>query len=237
MAIVTPAAVSCSDRGETPVDRAVREGADIVDIAAAGDVVPLVAAVRERYPELAIAVHTRRCEVARSVLDVGADIITWSGADPQLAELAVERKCALVCRRSRPHRLPGAAAVGDVINDLIAQAATLVGLGVSREALVIDPTHDSGTWHGLELVRHSDDLVATGWPVLMTLSDQDFGPDPDTGVADVLPAAAIAAWAGIRVLRVHQVRRTRRVLDMVASIAGTRPPARATRGLTRREPG
>ncbi|MDT7712107.1 MAG: dihydropteroate synthase, partial [Pseudonocardiales bacterium] len=36
---------------------------------------------------------------------------------------------------------------------------------------------------------------------------------------------------GVRVFRAHQVRQTRRVLEMVASIAGTRPPARAVRGL------
>jgi dihydropteroate synthase len=56
------------------------------------------------------------------------------------------------------------------------------------------------------------------------------------GMDGMLAATAIAAWVGIRVFRVHQVRQTRRVLEMVASIAGTRPPARTIRGLTLRGP-
>lgn len=45
-------------------------------------------------------------------------------------------------------------------------------------------------------------------------------------------AIAIAAHAGARVFRAHQVRRIRSVLDMVASIAGTRPPSRCIRALS-----
>jgi dihydropteroate synthase len=53
----------------------------------------------------------------------------------------------------------------------------------------------------------------------------------DDRVDGTLAATAIAAWANVRVFRAHQVRRTRHVLEMVAAIAGTRPPARAVRGL------
>jgi dihydropteroate synthase len=41
----------------------------------------------------------------------------------------------------------------------------------------------------------------------------------------------VAAWSGARVFRAHEARRTRHVVDMVASIAGTRPPARVLRAL------
>ncbi len=263
MAIVTRTPDPRSDRGVTDpgtcpdqvamaaVDSAVHEGADILDIGSAEDtrlVVPFVAAVRERYPELLISVHTWRRDVARPVLDAGADILNGAGADLTLAELAAERGCGVVCRytgcasrRTRPPRVSGTDVVRGVIDDLTAQAATLVGRGVPKEAILIDPTHDVGNaWHGLELLRGSDELVATGWPVLMTLSNNDFGETLDAGMDDrvdgVLAATAIAAWAGIRVFRVRQVRQTRRVLEMVASIAGTRPPARAIRGLTMRGP-
>ncbi|MGH3813560.1 MAG: dihydropteroate synthase [Pseudonocardiaceae bacterium] len=245
MAIVTWAPDPCSDRGVTypdsppdqvamaAVDSAVHEGADIVDIGAAEDtrrVVPFVAAVRERYPELLISVQAWRRDVARPVLVAGADILSGVGADLELAEVAAERGCGVVCR---PHRITG----NDVVDDLTVQATTLVGLGVPKEAILIDPTHDVGmdTWHGLELLRRSDDLVATGWPVLMTLSHKDFGETLDAmddRMDGILAATAIAAWASIRVFRVHQVRQTRRVLEMVAAIAGTRPPARPIRGLT-----
>jgi dihydropteroate synthase len=46
-----------------------------------------------------------------------------------------------------------------------------------------------------------------------------------------LAATAVCAWHGARVYRVHEVQETRQVLDMVATIRGTRPPARTVRGL------
>jgi hypothetical protein len=42
---------------------------------------------------------------------------------------------------------------------------------------------------------------------------------------------AVYAWLDVRVFRAGDVRVTRQVLDMVASIRGTRPPAVARRGL------
>ncbi len=57
-------------------------------------------------------------------------------------------------------------------------------------------------------------------------------PDGEEGYPGTLAATAICALAGARIYRVHEVAETRQVLDMVASIRGTRPPARTTRGLT-----
>lgn len=270
MAIVNRTPDSFYDRGVTyseqaamaAVDRAVQDGADIVDIggvkAGPGDevdvaeeirrVVPFVAAVRDRHPGLLISIDTWRHEVARPAAQAGADIINdaWAGFDPQLAGVAAEYGCGMVCShtggaspRSRPHRVRYTDLVPEVTAELAAQAAKLTQLGVARDAILIDPTHDFGknTWHGLELLRRSDELVASGWPVLIALSNKDFiGETLDVGIDDrlegSLAATAIAAWAGVRVFRAHHVRPTRRVVDMVASIAGTRPPARALRGLS-----
>ena len=86
-------------------------------------------------------------------------------------------------------------------------------------------------------MRHCDELVATGWPVLMALSNKDFIGET-LGVTEVtdrlegtLAATALAAAAGARVFRAHEVAATRRTVDMVASIVGTRPPARTVRAL------
>jgi dihydropteroate synthase len=104
--------------------------------------------------------------------------------------------------------------------------------------VLIDPTHDFGknTWHGLELVHRTSELVATGWPVLMALSNKDFvGETLDVPLQErlvgTLATTAICAWLGARVFRVHEVRETRQVLEMVAAIRGDRPPAVARRGL------
>jgi dihydropteroate synthase len=70
----------------------------------------------------------------------------------------------------------------------------------------------------------------------MALSNKDFigetlGADVGDRVDGTLAATAVAAWTGARVFRAHEVRQTRRTLEMVASIAGSRPPTRVLRAL------
>ena len=126
----------------------------------------------------------------------------------------------------------------DVVTTLTAAARTAVAAGVDPGSVLVDPTHDFGknTWHSLHLTRRTDALVALGFPVLMALSRKDFvGESLDLPVDDrlegTLAATAVAAWLGAAVFRTHDVRATRRVVDMVAVLRGDRPPARAIRGL------
>jgi len=243
------------------VGRAVDEGADLVDIGGvrAGygpdvdsaeelrRVLPLVGAVRERFPELPISIDTWRAAVAIEAVRAGADLIndTWAGADPQLIDVAAASGAAIVCShtgglgpRTDPHRVEYPDVVDDVVQTVTRAAGLAVARGVRSDGILIDPTHDFGknARHSLELTRRLDELVGTGWPVLVALSRKDFiGETLDLPAADrlegTLAATAISAWHGARVFRTHDVRATRRVLDMVASIRGDRPPAVGRRGL------
>ena len=244
------------------VAQVVDEGAAIVDIGGVkaggtGEEVsvaeelrrtaPFVAEVRSRFPDLVLSVDTWRAAVAREVCAAGANLLndTWSGADPALVEVAAEYDAGLVCShtgglppRTDPHRVTYDDVVADVRVRVTELAERAVAAGVRRDAILIDPTHDFGktTYHSLELTRRLDELVATGWPVLVALSRKDFVGETldlpvDKRLAGTLAATAIAAWKGARVFRAHDVRETVEVLDMVASIRGTRPPAAARRGL------
>lgn len=243
------------------VAEVVEQGADIVDIggvkAGPGEdvevteelrrVVDFTARVRAAYPELVISVDTWRAEVGRAVCAVGADLLNdaWGGADPELAEVAAEFDVAMVCThtggatpRTRPHRVEYDDVVAAAIADTVSQAERAVALGVDRRRLMIDPAHDFGknSFHSLELSRRLDELVATGWPVLVSLSHKDFIGEAldrpvDQRLVGTLATTAISAWLGATVYRVHEVAETRQVLDMVSVIAGQRPPARAIRGL------
>jgi dihydropteroate synthase len=194
-----------------------------------------------------ISIDTWRAEVAREAVAAGADLLndTWAGADPGLAEVAAQTGAGLVCShagglrpRTRPHRAAFADVVADVVDTVTGLAERAVALGVRRDGILIDPAHDFGknTRHSLALTRRLDALVETGWPVLVALSNKDFvGETLDLPVSDrlegTLAATAVSAWLGARVFRAHQVRETRRVLDMVAAIRGDRPPAVARRAL------
>ncbi len=250
------------DRAWRRVEQVVAEGADIVDVggvkAGAGEpvsedeeidrVAGLVGAIREAYPQVVVSVDTYRARTADALCEAGADLVndTWAGADPDVAAVAARHGAGLVCShtgglrpRGLPHRVRYDDVVADVVAHTVAQAERAAALGVPRESILIDPTHDFGknTFHSLELTRRLDTLVATGWPVLVSLSRKDFVGETldlpvDERLAGTLAATAVSAWHGARVFRAHDVAATRQVLEMVASIRGDRPPSAPLRGLT-----
>ena len=249
------------DKAFDRVAQVVEEGAEIVDIggikAAPGAeidaaeeirrVAGFVGRVRSAYPELVISVDTWRGEVGRVVCSEGADVLNdaWGGADPTLIEAAAEYGAGIICThtggatpRTRPYRIEYDDVVAAAIADTVDYASRAVAAGVPREGVVIDPAHDFGknTFHSLEVTRRLDEFVATGWPVLVSLSNKDFvGETLDLPVGErllgTLAASALCAAAGARIFRVHQVSETRQVVDMAATIAGRRLPKRAIRGL------
>ncbi|AIS00357.1 dihydropteroate synthase [Streptomyces glaucescens] len=243
------------------VEQAVAEGAAIIDIggvkAGPGEevtaeeearrTVGFVAEVRRRFPDVVISVDTWRAEVGEAVCEAGADLLNdaWGGVDPRLAQVAARHGVGLVCThaggarpRTRPHRVAYDDVMADILRVTVGLAERAVALGVPRESVLIDPGHDFGknTRHSLEATRRLGEMVETGWPVLVSLSNKDFvGETLDRPVKErvigTLATTAVSAWLGAQVYRVHEVAETRQVLDMVASIAGHRPPAVARRGL------
>jgi len=249
---------------EVALDRVrsvVADGAEIVDIggvkAAPGTLVtaeeeiertvPFVAAVRAEFPAIAISVDTWRAPVGAAACEAGADIINdaWGGWDPELAAVAAQYDAAIVCThaggvepRTRPHRIEYDDVMADVLTRTVALAERAVALGVSPSSVLIDPGHDFGknTRHSLEVTRRLSEMIDTGWPVLVSLSNKDFvGEALNRPVGDrligTLATTSVSAWLGARVFRAHNVAETRQTLDMVAAIRGTRPPARTVRGL------
>jgi dihydropteroate synthase len=231
------------------VSRAIGDGADIVDIggvkAGPGDevtpaqeidrVAGLVAAVRERHPDVVISVDTWRAEVAEVVAQAGADLLNdaWGGTDPRLAEVAGQYGTGLVCShagglppRTRPHRPNYSNTITEIIEYTTEYAQRAVVSGVDPASILVDPAHDFGknTWQSLEVTRRLGELTATGWPVLVAVSHKDFIGETLGG----LPAAqrgegtiavlAVCAWLGARVFRVHDVRAARAALDAVSEL-------------------
>jgi dihydropteroate synthase len=232
------------------VAEVLEEGADVVDIggikAAPGGqvdaaeelerVLPVVEGARARHPDAVISVDTWRAEVADVVCRAGADVINdaWGGVDEHLTETVARHGAGYVCThagrqtpRTRPHRVWYDDIVAETTSYLVDLAERAVAAGVRRDAIAIDPAHDFGknSRHSLQLTRHTDVLVATGWPVLMAMSRKDFVGEvldlpPDDRLEGTLAATAVAAWLGATMFRTHDVTATRRVLSTVAAIRG-----------------
>ncbi len=230
--------------------RAGQQGEEVSAAMEVERVVPFLAMAREAYPHLILSLDTWRAEVAQAAaayIDLVND--TWQGADPDLVPVAAEIGAGLVVSHTgglAPRTDPRGVTYppepdgvrSDVLRVLRAGAERAEGAGIPAERILLDPTLDFGktTRHSLTLLRSSAEVVALGYPVMQALSRKDFiGETLDLEAEDrlegTLASAAVAAWLGVAVFRAHDVRATRRVLDMVASIRGDRPPAKSVRGL------
>lgn len=244
------------------VARAVADGADAVDIGGVkagpgpevspsdelGRVVSFVAAIRASYPDLVISVDTWRANVADAACTAGADLINdaWAGHDPELSAVAGDHGVGYLCAhtgghppRTDPHRVRYDDVVAETVADLTRQADAALAAGVRPDGLLIDAAQDFGknSYHSLQVTGHVSALVATGWPVLLAVSNKKFiaetlgldGRKSDR-VVGTLATTAVAAWEGVRLVRAHDVAQTRQVLDMVAGLRSG-IPALARRAL------
>ncbi len=228
--------------------RAGQEGEWVDAAAEIARVKPALGALKEALPNLLLSLDTWRAEVADAcagLIDVVND--TWQGADPGLVDVAASQGTGYVVShtgglapRTDPVGIdygPGDAVVDEVARVLAAGAQRALDAGIPAERILIDPTLDFGktTLNSLALVAHTERFVTLGFPVLQAISRKDFiGETLDLPADDrlegSLAATAIAAWQGATIFRAHDVRATRRVLDMVASLRGDRHPLRTDRG-------
>jgi dihydropteroate synthase len=217
-------------------------------------VVPFLARAREDHPDLVLSLDTWRSEVARvAAAEAGLDLVndTWAGHDRELVHVAARAGAGYVISHTGglpPRTDPVGVTyppeplgvLDDALRTLREGAERAVTAGIPAERVLVDPTLDFGktTAHSLTLLRHTAAIVDLGYPVLQALSRKDFVGEtldlpPDDRLEGTLAATAVAAWLGATVFRAHDVRATRRVVDMVATIRGDRPPLVAVRGVAR----
>lgn len=206
-------------------------------------VVPVIRAVRDAGIGVPISIDTTRSAVGRAALDAGADAIndvSGGDEDPEIIRLAADRGCGLVLmHRLRPpdadafsdRYSPGdAPAYSDVVSavrDALTQKASdAIGLGVSSDAIVLDPGLGFGKTvdQNLELVRRTVELVSVGFPLLgaasrksfvgrVAMPSQDNAPAaPGDRLSGSIAFSILQLIGGVRLFRVHDVREQARAL-------------------------
>jgi len=116
---------------------------------------------------------------------------------------------------------------GDVVNEvlgyLLGRAEHAQSLGIPQERIFIDPGIGFGKTvrHNLELLRHIDRFVATGYRVLVGTSRKSFiGAVTGRNKPADRVFVALCAAAGVSVVRVHDVAPMVDVVKMVQQIRG-----------------
>ena len=243
--------VAALEHGRQLID----EGASIVDVGGESTrpgaapvgvdeelarVLPVVAGLAD---DVRVSIDTRHEAVARAAVASGASMVNdvSAGLGGVAAELGVG--WVVMHMLGDPRTMQDEPRYEDVVAEvrdfLVGRAERAADLGVSE--VWIDPGIGFGkdTAHNLELLARIDELVATGWPVVVGVSRKRFlgvltaasdaGPGSvphHDGNVRATPvddrregSVAVAAWAysrGVGMVRAHDVRATVRAARVVA---------------------
>ena len=167
-----------------------------------------------------VSVDTKKPEVMRAALDVGAAMVNDVMALQAQGALETVAACsAAVClmhMQGDPQtmqRVPSYVNVVEEVQFFLQERVRICeASGILRERLLIDPGFGFGKTlqHNLELLKHLDRLQVLGIPVLAGLSRKSMlgqltGRESDQREFAGVAAHLIAVAHGARVLRVHQV--------------------------------
>lgn len=182
-----------------------------------------------------VSVDTAKPEVMRAVLGEGADIVNDIGAlrgYGALDAVAAHPGCGvcLMHMRGSPRSMAEQASYGDVVAEVAAFLSGRIeaarSAGIDTERIVVDPGIGFAKTpeHNLALLRRQRELLALGRPLLVGWSRKSTlarliglpaGPGSSRTTAQMVAldaasaaSAVLAAQAGARIVRVHNVAAT-----------------------------
>lgn len=220
------------------------EGADIIDIGGASSrpgsqiatqeeeiqrVLPVVEELAGQG--LIISVDTFRAEVARLCLEAGAHIINDIGRlqlDPGLLPVIAAAQAPIILMDNRmqfDQDKPYNDLISDIIIDLQESISQAVNAGLEESRIIIDPGIGFGktTAQNRLLIKHLEEFKSLGKPILVGASRKRFigqtlGLEVDQRLEGSLGVAAMSIMNGADIIRVHDVRESKRVAQICDAV-------------------
>jgi dihydropteroate synthase len=198
-------------------------------------VLPVIRGLAGR-PGVIVSVDTTKADVAREAISAGAGIVNDTSAladDPAMASVVRESGCALVLmhRRGTPATMQSAPRYDSLFDEMLAELSerieAAVAEGIGRERILVDPGIGFGKRQAdnLALHRHLPELRVLGRPVVFGPSRKAFigaltGSPAAHRQFGTAAAVAAAVLSGAHILRVHDVKEMREVVQVAAAIRG-----------------
>jgi dihydropteroate synthase len=185
-------------------------------------VVPMISEIRSRF-DCVISVDTSKAAVMSAAVQVGADMINDVRAlqQPKALETAASLQVPVCIMHMQgvPRTMQQAPDYQNVVQQvydyLLLRAAECQQAGIAAAQIILDPGFGFGKnlAHNYQLLAALDKFVQSGYPVLAGMSRKSMiGQLLDLPVherlAGSLACAALAAYAGAQIIRVHDVKET-----------------------------
>jgi dihydropteroate synthase len=193
-------------------------------------VIPVIKALREQS-DCVISIDTSKAVVMRQAIEAGADIINDVRAlqEPGAIEVAASYSDVPVClmhMQGAPRTMQTAPQYDDLLTEISTflrkRAQDCINHGIQSERLILDPGFGFGKTlaHNYELLGQFEVFQKLNLPILAGLSRKSmFGQLLDRTaserLAGSLAGAMICAQKGAQIIRVHDVKETVDVLNVL----------------------
>lgn len=226
----------------------VEDGADILDIGAESTrpgaipvseeeelerIVPIVEKL-SKLVKVPISIDTYKSEVAKYSLRAGADIIndiTGLKGESTMAEVVSDNDAYVIIMHMQgtPQTMQSNPEYQDVVSDIcldLKESFSIAEIaGIKKEKVIIDPGIGFGksTNHNLEIIKRVGEFKIFGVPILIGASRKSMignvlNLPVNERVEGSLAVAAASVMNGASIIRVHDVKETKRTLIMIDSI-------------------
>ena len=230
--------------------RQLRQGADVLDLGAQSTrpgakevgaeeeckrLLPVLTAIRKRWPEVLISVDTFLAPVAEAALECGASWINdVSGGrrDPDLLRVVADAGCPVVLMHSRGNSttMDELTDYSDLIEEVKAglrdRTDSAIAAGIKEDQIIWDPGLGFAKTHeqNLSLLSSLEQLTCEPRPLLVGPSRKRFigavldEPRPKARLWGTAAVACRCAQAGVALVRVHDVGPIAQTLKMSAAL-------------------
>jgi dihydropteroate synthase len=224
------------------------EGADIIDIGGESTrpfsapvsteeelkrVIPVVKGIRVRS-DIPISIDTNKAKVAREACGAGADIVNdISGLlfDGDMADMVGELRAYVVIMhiKGTPGNMQKDPCYEDVISEIKAFFRERIEFaqkhGIGDDRIVLDPGIGFGkrVQDNLTIIKNMKSFRELKMPLLIGTSMKSFiGHVTDSSLEErmegTLASIAISIWNGADIVRVHDVKKTKKVVQLVSAV-------------------
>jgi len=225
----------------------IAEGAEIIDIGGESTrpgskpvnveeelerVIPAIEFVKS-ISDIPISIDTQKAEVARKAVEAGACVVNDVGGlrDKEMIEAVAEMKIPVIIMHMQgtPENMQKNPSYDHTVTDIKnwledrIKAAELAG--IKRSDIIVDPGIGFGKnlKHNLEILGGLEEFKDMSGGVLLGASRKSFigfltGAEDSDRLTGSLACAMIGATAGVDLVRVHDVKETRRAIDTINTL-------------------
>jgi dihydropteroate synthase len=245
---ITPDSFSDGGRFLAPEDalaqarRMIAEGADIIDVGAestrpyGSQPISADEELQRLRPILAevvalgvpVSIDSMKPSVVAWALECGAAIANdvWGlQGDPDMAPLLAEHRCPVVIMHNRDRADPNIDIIEDIATFFSRSIEIAARAGILRENIALDPGIGFGKTQeqSMTVLARLDRFNSLGLPLLVGASRKRFiaaisPSEPDQRLGGSIAAHLIAAKAGGRIIRTHDVSETVQALRVASAI-------------------